>query len=128
METPANPFPGLRPYGENETDIFFGRDQQSDELVDRLAARRFLAVLGASGRGKSALVRAGLLPSLRSGFLDEAGSKWRIAVLRPGHDPIGNLVDALNQPDVMCDRDLGSAASRLHLADPASRETLRRRW
>ena len=59
-----NPFPGLRPFMEEEADLFFGRDRQSDELVHRLASRRFLAVVGTSGSGKSSLVRAGLLPSL----------------------------------------------------------------
>ena len=38
----ANPFPGLRPFIQEEADLFFGRDRQSDELVRRLASRRFL--------------------------------------------------------------------------------------
>jgi len=64
--TLENPFPGLRPFLHREADLFFGRDRQSDELVRRLARKRFLAVLGTSGSGKSSLVRAGLLPSLEA--------------------------------------------------------------
>ena len=76
--TPAlvNPFPGLRPFMQEEADLFFGRDRQSDELVRRLARKRFLAVVGTSGSGKSSLVRAGLLPSLEGGFMAEAGAHW----------------------------------------------------
>ena len=36
----ANPFPGLRPYESNESDLFFGRDEQIDELLARLSLRR----------------------------------------------------------------------------------------
>jgi hypothetical protein len=79
----VNPFVGLRPYEEHEADLFFGRDGQSDALVGRLARQRFLAVVGASGSGKSSLVRAGLFACLRGGFLAPAGSSWRIALLRP---------------------------------------------
>jgi WD40 repeat protein len=91
----TNPFPGLRPFDFEESALFFGRDGQSEELVVRLARKRFLAVVGASGSGKSSLVRAGLLPALLGGFMTRAGSDWRIAILRPGHDPIGNLARAL---------------------------------
>jgi energy-coupling factor transporter ATP-binding protein EcfA2 len=92
---PSNPFPGLRPYEAHETHLFFGRDAQVDELVRRLAKHRFLAVVGTSGSGKSSLVRAGLLPALASGFMAEAGSRWRVALFRPGGDPIGSLAGAL---------------------------------
>ena len=49
--TRSNPFPGLRPFMQEEADLFFGRDKQSDELVRRLASRRFLAAAGTSGSG-----------------------------------------------------------------------------
>ncbi|NIT71593.1 MAG: hypothetical protein GWN55_06030, partial [Phycisphaerae bacterium] len=66
----------------------------------KLRRNRFVGVVGTSGSGKSSLVRAGLLPALHGGFMTKAGSSWRIAVLRPGHDPIGNLARALNTPEV----------------------------
>lgn len=97
----ANPFPGLRPFETDEYRLFFGRDGQSDELLARLGRTRFLAVVGTSGSGKSSLVRAGLLPAMRGGLMAGAGSSWRIAVIRPGHDPIGNLACTLAESDVL---------------------------
>src|ERR1700754_1024202 len=85
-----NPFPGLRPFETDEYRLFFGREGQSDELLARLQRAHFLAVVGTSGSGKSSLIRAGLLPALRGGLM-AGGSGWRIAVMRPGGDPIGNL-------------------------------------
>ena len=98
--TIMNPFPGLRPFDLDEEHLFFGREGQADELLDRLNQTGFLAVVGSSGSGKSSLVRAGLLPSLYSGFLNEASSHWRVALMRPGNAPIRNLAEALNEPDV----------------------------
>ena len=95
-----DPYPGLRAYEAHENHLFFGRDEQSDELLRRLRLNRFLAVVGTSGSGKSSLVRAGLLPSLYGGFMAKAGSVWRIATMRPGADPIGNLAAALYTPEV----------------------------
>ncbi len=93
--TPTNPFPGLRPFEEEEEPLFFGRDQAVIELLSRLRTSRFLAVIGTSGSGKSSLVKAGLLPSLHGGFMAGAGSGWRVALFRPGCDPIGNLAESL---------------------------------
>jgi hypothetical protein len=102
-----NPYPGLRPFEEDESDLFFGREKQTDELLRRLGRARFLAVIGTSGSGKSSLVRAGLLPALRGGLLTAAGSRWRVALLRPGGDPIDSLASALHAalyPDGSDDR------------------------
>jgi tetratricopeptide (TPR) repeat protein len=60
-----------------------------------------VAVVGTSGSGKSSLIRSGLIPSLQGGFMAGAGSGWRIATMRPGDDPIGNLARALDAPDVL---------------------------
>lgn len=98
--TPVNPFPGLRPFEFDESHLFFGRDGQSEQLISKLGRTRFLAVVGTSGSGKSSLVRAGLLPTLLGGFMTSAGSDWRIAIMRPGSDPIGNLAQALNSDEV----------------------------
>ena len=107
----ANPFPGLRPFMHEEADLFFGRDRQSDELVGRLARKRFLAVLGTSGSGKSSLVRAGLLPSLEGGFMAGAGAHWAMAILRPQDDPIGFLARALVEAGALPNLDLSGAAA-----------------
>ena len=96
-----NPFPGLRPFETDEYRLFFGREGQSDALIARLERSHFLAVVGTSGSGKSSLVRAGLLPALRGGLMAGAGSGWRIAIMRPGSDPIANLAAALADHDVL---------------------------
>src|ERR1700730_5901271 len=85
-----NPFPGLRPFEKDESDIFFGRDDETYDLLKKLRTVHFLAVLGPSGSGKSSIVRAGLLAALGQGYMaDEA--PWRTAVLRPGNGPVGQL-------------------------------------
>lgn len=96
-----NPFPGLRAFEPDEDYLFFGRDRLIDGLIHRLWTTRFLAVLGTSGSGKSSLVRSGLIPALQGGAMTRAGSSWRIAILRPGEDPIGNLAAALAAPEVL---------------------------
>jgi tetratricopeptide (TPR) repeat protein len=106
MSTPAgvgleNPFPGLRPFREEEEYLFFGREGQIDRIVDKLAAKRFLAVVGPSGSGKSSLVNCGLRPALRRGVMASAGSAWRIAQFRPGRDPVKALARSLAQPGVL---------------------------
>jgi len=93
-----NPFPGLRPFEPNEDHLFFGREKEIDELLRRLRLSRFIAIIGTSGCGKSSLVRSGLIPSLGGGAMVEASSDWRIAIMRPGEDPIRQMALALNTP------------------------------
>ncbi len=98
MRTPENfrsPYPGLRPFERHEDALFFGRDEQVDQLLDKLSATHFLAVLGTSGSGKSSLVRAGLLPALDSGYMAGAGARWDVAELRPGDHPFRRLATSL---------------------------------
>jgi tetratricopeptide (TPR) repeat protein len=91
-----NPYPGLRPFEPEDAGHFFGRDRQVDELLLRLRDHRFLAVLGLSGSGKSSLVRAGLIPALKAGHLVSSGARWRIALFRPGSQPMDSLAAALD--------------------------------
>ena len=98
-----NPFPGLRAFEEEEDILFFGREKQIDELLRKLRTSRFLAIIGSSGSGKSSLVKSGLLPSLHSGLMSGVGSSWRIALFRPGNDPIGQLNEALCRNGVLRD-------------------------
>ena len=97
----VNPYPGLRPFSENEEYLYFGREAAVDAMIDRLKGRRFLAVLGTSGSGKSSLVNCGLRPALHRGLMADAGSAWRVAVCRPGGDPIGSLAQALDRHGVL---------------------------
>ena len=92
---PRAPYPGLRSFRHDESDLFFGRESFVSTMVDRLAATRFLSVLGSSGTGKSSVVRTGLLDSLELGLMAKAGSSWRVADFRPGSDPLRNLAGAL---------------------------------
>ena len=92
------PYPGLRPFAAAESDIFFGREEQVDKLLEKLQQNRFLALVGASGCGKSSLVRAGLIAGLEAGFMGEAGHRWRIADLRPGNEPLLRLAEAVLDP------------------------------
>ena len=96
-----NPFPGLRPFREDEAHLFFGRESQVDTMVDKLVATRFLAVVGTSGSGKSSLVNCGLHPTLHRGLMASAGPGWRIAQFRPGSDPIKSLAQALGAEGVL---------------------------
>jgi WD40 repeat protein len=97
----SNPFPGLRPFRSDEHHLFFGREDQVDSMIAILATRRFLAVVGSSGSGKSSLVHCGLEPALHQGLLASAGSNWRIARFRPEHRPIQNLAKALAKDGVL---------------------------
>ena len=90
----TRPYPDLRPFESWEGEIFLGREEHTDRLLDILQGQRFLAVIGPSGSGKSSLVLAGLLPALPLGSLG-TGSDWRIALLRPGNRPLQRLSQAL---------------------------------
>jgi tetratricopeptide (TPR) repeat protein len=96
-----NPFPGLRPFEADEDHLFFGREKEIDELLRRLRVCRFLSIIGTSGSGKSSLVRSGLIPSLYGGFMVGTNPSWRIAIMRPGEDPVRHLAEALNSPEVL---------------------------
>lgn len=95
-----NPFPGLRPFTQEEDYLFFGREEQTLELLQRLGSNRFVAVVGTSGSGKSSLVRCGLLSELLGGRMLGAGSAWEIAVTHPGGNPLALLTDSLLEADL----------------------------
>jgi hypothetical protein len=95
------PFPRLRPFEAEDDHVFFGREKEIDDFLRRLRLCRFLAIVGTSGSGKSSLLRAGLVPSLFSGFMVSAGSSWRVAAMRPGENPIHQLAMALDTTQVL---------------------------
>lgn len=90
------PYKGLAPFDEQDASLFFGRDRLTAELVEHLREHRFLAVVGASGSGKSSLVCAGVLPAIRRGAI--AGSdKWLVEVIKPDSHPLTELAGALTR-------------------------------
>lgn len=104
-----NPYKGLRAFDDGDVDDFFGREILVDSLIERLAgtgvASRCLVVVGPSGSGKSSVVRAGLVPALRSGVVSNSQS-WFATTMVPGKDPYEALEAALlrvavNPPDLL---------------------------
>ncbi len=90
-EISNNPFVGLRPFESEESLLFFGRQDQTLELLQRLHQHHFVAIVGGSGSGKSSLVRAGLIPRLKAGYLVDERDSWMICVMKPGQSPLYNL-------------------------------------
>ncbi|WHM40587.1 hypothetical protein [Streptomyces sp. BPTC-684] len=81
------PFRGLARYEPDDADRFFGRDRLTDELVRTALRHRVTVVLGPSGSGKSSLLRAGLIPRLRT--LGEPGVQpAAVRILTPGPHPV----------------------------------------
>lgn len=89
------PYQGLSSFDEGSHAFFYGREALVEEMITRLrAGERMLFVLGASGCGKSSLVRAGLIPTLRQGGLGDS-KDWRYVTLIPGATPVESLRLAL---------------------------------
>jgi len=95
MNIERTPYPGLRSFKREETDLFFGRDDCVAAMIERLRVSRFLAVLGSSGTGKSSLVNTGLLAGLEMGLLPGQGSRWWVVDFKPGDSPLRNLARRL---------------------------------
>lgn len=91
----GNPFPGLRSFSSEDSHLFFGRESQIDEILDKLGRNRFVAVMGYSGSGKSSLMFCGLVPALHGGFITHAGSNWNVLTTRPGSSPIKSLIHSV---------------------------------
>ncbi len=88
LNADANPWRGLKSYEPKDRDIFFGRGVVSEQLLEKCLAEPVTIVTGASGSGKSSLVRAGLV--WRAESLGMA-----CATMRPGSDPYAGLAAAL---------------------------------
>jgi WD40 repeat protein/transcriptional regulator with XRE-family HTH domain len=115
------PYKGLKPYEEVDSDLFVGREALTAEITERIIALagrdpskngRFFAIVGASGSGKSSLVRAGLVPALR---WDRRSANWQIHVLTPSAHPLESLATSLTQ-------DLRSLNATTTLIDDLARD------
>ena len=91
-----NPFPGLRPFSSEESDWFFGRDVEMEEIYTKLLNNRFITLIGSPGCGKTSLINCGVIPLVRHHHID-GESQWRIISFRPGNDPMGNLAIAISE-------------------------------
>jgi WD40 repeat protein/class 3 adenylate cyclase len=104
--TPGEPpFKGLQYFEETDSDLFFGREVLTAKLVNRLRETEFLSVvIGASGSGKSSLVRAGLIPALKKGERlpdgtqpPEGSADWQVYVITPTAHPLQALATELTR-------------------------------
>ena len=89
-----NPYKGLRAFHESDATDFHGRDALVEELVESVAAAQMVTVVGPSGSGKSSLVRAGLIPALRSNGIP-GSCTWLVTEMFPGTHPFEELEAAL---------------------------------
>ncbi|WP_421658094.1 caspase family protein [Leptothermofonsia sp. ETS-13] len=88
------PYRGLECFDEAHAEYFFGREDLTDQLIEKLKTRNFVAVVGASGSGKSSLVRAGLIHQLRQGHKFSGSDRWRIQLITPTEQPLRSLASA----------------------------------
>lgn len=86
---PPCPYRGLFAFQEADADVFFGRQSVTHQLMSMVKRHSIVAVVGASGSGKSSVVFAGLAPTLRS------SRQWQIAAFRPGNNPFDALAEAV---------------------------------
>lgn len=91
LDNSACPYRGLDAFREKDSPYFFGRDGLRKDLLDMLAEAPILAVVGPSGSGKSSVVRAGLIPDLRTGGLPGSESWTILPLMVPGSDPLDSL-------------------------------------
>jgi len=91
LDASKNPYQGLESFDEKRSELFFGRTEQVKKLKRRVEKYPFIVVLGASGSGKSSLVKAGLIPQLRK-------EQWSILQpIRPDKTPLQALNNALKE-------------------------------
>ncbi len=83
---PREAYPGLRPFLAFEAALIFGRERQVREVIERLQATQFVAVLGGPGSGKSSLIHAGVVPELFSFGIPGAGDLWLPLTCTPGNN------------------------------------------
>jgi WD40 repeat protein len=88
------PYRGLEPFDERHAGMFFGREDDTRRLCERLSDSRFVAVLGPSGSGKSSVVKAGLIPALRRDSLAHS-AEWTIRTMTPGGRPLAGMAALL---------------------------------
>jgi energy-coupling factor transporter ATP-binding protein EcfA2 len=99
------PYPGLRPFNDDESIFFKGRDKNIDSIIELLEKNKFVMLTGASGDGKSSLVYAGIVPNARAGLFKAKYNNWIIADFRPERTPLENLTKSLQPYFSYTDKD-----------------------
>ncbi|HAX76296.1 MAG TPA: hypothetical protein DCY88_10755, partial [Cyanobacteria bacterium UBA11372] len=96
------PYKGLAYFDCNEEDpkYFYGRAKLTNQLLDRVRQSNFLAILGASGSGKSSVLRAGLLHQLKLGRQLSGSEQWQTYIMQPGEHPLHSLALAFVDPNL----------------------------
>ncbi len=89
------PYPGLRPFTEEESIFFKGRDTHIKQIITQLQDKKIVIVTGNSGAGKSSLIFAGVVPNARAGFFKALYNNWAVATFRPERSPLKNLSEAV---------------------------------
>ena len=87
------PYPGLRPFSEEESIFFKGRDMHIRQIIKLLEENKMAFITGASGDGKSSMVYAGVLPNIRAGFCKAKYNGWLIADFKPQKNPFLSLCE-----------------------------------
>lgn len=86
------PYMGLRYYDTQDADLFYGREALTHELFVRTQKESFLAIVGASGSGKSSVARAGLIP-----LWMKENERAAIRVISPATYPLESLAASLTR-------------------------------
>ncbi|MBO4372174.1 MAG: hypothetical protein J5826_04510, partial [Bacteroidales bacterium] len=89
------PYPGLRPFTEEESIFFKGRDMHIRQIIKLLEENKMAFITGASGDGKSSMVYAGVLPNIRAGFCKAKYNSWLIADFKPQKNPFLSLCESM---------------------------------
>jgi tetratricopeptide (TPR) repeat protein len=91
------PYRGLNAFQEEDRELFFGRRRLIEALVEKTKETRLVFVVGPSGSGKSSLVLAGLIPTLKNGAALESKNWQYFPRIVPGPQPLKSLATALNK-------------------------------
>ena len=92
-----SPFIGLSAFSIEQSHLFFGRDREINDIIEKLKKEDLIAVVGDSGSGKSSLIKAGVIPKYLNRVLDPEGdSKFHIINTRPARNPFTELSSSIS--------------------------------
>lgn len=92
--SPPCPYKGLVPFERSDADVYFGREDELESLLRRLCDAGLLAIVGASGSGKTSLLAAGLEAAVSRGAVADT-ARWHVLRMRPGAQPLADLAARL---------------------------------